>query len=247
MKLTRRQETFMRQLLALYTEIHGPIHYSALAERIGVSRITAYDMLRVLEEKGYVESVYQLSPNRTGPGRSTVLYQPTPKATQAINELAAEVNTPDWETLTNDIIQRMNASSQDEEMIELTSALLERLPPEGPPEIRYCTELITIIVLNLRKSEKKALLCGYIPHILGDPDLASAEGLMLLAGGAFGLVIGENHDQPEWNRELVVHVKRYYQLVRRMSADQRRQLVENLQTILPALCEEETAKKGKST
>jgi len=230
----------MRQLLALYTELQEPIHYSALAERIGVSRITAYDMLRVLEEKGYVESVYQLAPDRTGPGRSTVLYRPTEKASQAIQELAAGTSAPDWETLTNDIIQRMQMDcAEDEEMAGVTDALLARIPPEGPPEIRYCTELLTIIVLNLRQGDKKALLCTYVPHILGDPDLASAEGLMLLAGGAFGLVIGEHPDQPEWNRELVIHVKRYYRLVGKMSSEQRRQLADNLRTILTSLCEEE--------
>jgi DNA-binding MarR family transcriptional regulator len=242
MNLTRRQETFMRNLLELYTELQGPIHYSALAERIGVSRITAYDMLRVLEEKGYVESVYHLAPDRSGPGRSTVMYQPTSRAHEAIDALAAESNASDWNALSNDIIERMGIDgSGDEEMHSVTSAILARIPPEGPPEIRYCAELITIVVLNLRHGEKKPLLCSYIPYILGDPDLASAEGLMLLAGGAFGLVIGEHPDSPEWNRELVVHVKRYYQLVGKMSSEQRYQLVQNLQTILPSLCEDVTA------
>ena len=237
MNLTRRQETFMRQLLALYTELQGPIHYSALAERIGVSRITAYDMLRVLEEKGYVESVYQLTPNRIGPGRSTVLYRPTQKSIQAINELATGVSATDWQAMMDDIIAQMDSGQAGEEAIAITSELLARIPPEGPPEVRYCTEVITIIVLNLRHSDKQALLCSYIPAILGDPDLATAEGLMLLAGGAFGLLIGEHPESPEWNRELVAHVKRYYQVVGRMPAGQRQQLAQNLQTILPSLCD----------
>ncbi len=244
MNLTRRQETFMRQLLALYTEFQGPIHYSALAERIGVSRITAYDMLRVLEEKGYVESVYQLAPDRSGPGRSTVLYRPTEKADEAINQLAAGADATDWQSLTDDIIRQMQTNSEDEEMSSLTAALLARIPPEGPPEIRYCTELITIIVLNVRNRETKTMFCQYIPHILGDPDLASAEGLMLLAGGALGLVIGENPDQIQWNQELVMHVKRFYQLVGSMSSDLRHQMVENLQTTLPALCADAAPSMG---
>lgn len=51
MKITRRQEDFIRKLLDLYRESEGPIHYSELAERLGVNRFTAYDMLRLLEEK----------------------------------------------------------------------------------------------------------------------------------------------------------------------------------------------------
>ena len=46
MKLTRRQEEFIRKLMDLYWEKRGPIHYSVLAERLGVSPFTAYDMLR---------------------------------------------------------------------------------------------------------------------------------------------------------------------------------------------------------
>jgi hypothetical protein len=145
-----------------------------------------------------------------------------------------------WQALTDDIIAQMRTGMSGDEAAAITAELLARIPPEGPPEIRYCTEIITIIVLNLRHSDKQALLCSYIPHILGDPDLATAEGLMLLAGGAFGLVIGEHPDSPEWNRELVAHVKRYYQMVVRMSAEQRQQLAQNLQVILPTLCENVT-------
>ena len=60
LKLTRRQEDFINNLLDLYREMEGPIHYSVLAERLGVSPFTAYDMLRLLEEKGLVSSEYYL-------------------------------------------------------------------------------------------------------------------------------------------------------------------------------------------
>ena len=56
MKLTRRQEEFVVNLIDLNRELDGPIHYSTLAERLGVSPFTAYDMLCVLEEKGMVIS-----------------------------------------------------------------------------------------------------------------------------------------------------------------------------------------------
>jgi len=240
MNLTRRQETFMRQLLELYTEFQEPIHYSALADRIGVSRITAYDMLRVLEEKGYVASVYQLASGRTGPGRTTVLYHPTEKAKQAIIQLASEANVSDWETLSDDIILRMRTNAEmDEELASVTRIILERLPPEGPPEVRYCTELISIMVLRLRHSPLRDKFCRYIPYILGDPDLTSPEGLMLLAGSAFAMVVSED-ESLEWNRELLAHVKRYYHLVARMSEEYRLQLAENLRFLLPTLCEDES-------
>ncbi len=69
MKLTKRQDAFIKNLLDLYMEAKEPIHYTVLAERLGVSRFTAYDMLRVLEDKGFVRSEYRLS-DKAKTGRS---------------------------------------------------------------------------------------------------------------------------------------------------------------------------------
>ena len=55
MKITRRQEEFVKKMLELRQEFDGPVHYSLLAERLGVSPLTAYDMLCLLEEKGFVD------------------------------------------------------------------------------------------------------------------------------------------------------------------------------------------------
>ena len=89
MDLTRRQEEFVRSLLDLYGELQEPFHYSELADRLGVSRFTAYDMLRVLEEKGIVTSHYQLDEGRSGPGRSTVVYRPTHRARRILEDVFA--------------------------------------------------------------------------------------------------------------------------------------------------------------
>ena len=70
MKLTRRQEEFINKLLELHQEYEGPIHYSLLADRLGVSPFTAYDMLCVLEDKGVVTSEFQLASDKSGPGRA---------------------------------------------------------------------------------------------------------------------------------------------------------------------------------
>ena len=76
MNLTRRQKDFITNLIDLSNEIEGPIHYSALADRLGVSPFTAYDMLRLLEEKGLVTSEYQLAAGKDGPGRAERLFYP---------------------------------------------------------------------------------------------------------------------------------------------------------------------------
>ncbi len=76
MKLTRRQEEFVQKMVELKQEFDGPVHYSLLAERLGVSPFTAYDMLCLLEEKGYVTSEYQLPTDKSGPGRAERVFYP---------------------------------------------------------------------------------------------------------------------------------------------------------------------------
>jgi DNA-binding MarR family transcriptional regulator len=56
--LTPRQGTFLRALGELCRAEGQAVHYSSVAMRLGVSRFSAYDMLKVLEEKGYARYVY---------------------------------------------------------------------------------------------------------------------------------------------------------------------------------------------
>ena len=76
MKLTRRQREFLQRTVALQRENNGkPIHYSALAERLGVTGITAYNMLNTLEQKGCVVASYILPEVRVG--RSSIVFEAT--------------------------------------------------------------------------------------------------------------------------------------------------------------------------
>ena len=80
MKLTRRQEEFIKKMIEMGQELDGPFHYTLVADQLGVSPFTAYDMLRLLEEKGFVTSEYKLATDKSGPGRATRLFYPTEKA-----------------------------------------------------------------------------------------------------------------------------------------------------------------------
>src|SRR5258706_2294354 len=105
MELTRRQTTFMERLVDLYHEAHGPIPYSTLALRLGVSRFTAYDMLRLLEEKGLVTSAYQLTAGKSGPGRSEVLYEPTERAHALVAQLANAGGGLEWAAVKRRLVE----------------------------------------------------------------------------------------------------------------------------------------------
>jgi predicted ArsR family transcriptional regulator len=76
-RLTYRQQQFLRQFLDLFQEMRRPVHYAAIAERLGVGKVTAYEMLRLLEERGLVAVEYQTNPDKHGPGRPSVFFYPT--------------------------------------------------------------------------------------------------------------------------------------------------------------------------
>ncbi len=66
MTLTNRQIVFLNKLLDVYKEMEGPVHYSIVAGRLGLNNSTAYDMLRLLEQKGMVGSVYGTPKENSG-------------------------------------------------------------------------------------------------------------------------------------------------------------------------------------
>jgi len=58
----------------MYQEFDKPIHYVALAERLDIGKVTAYEMLRLLEKRELVKSEFHLSAGEQGLGRSIVLF-----------------------------------------------------------------------------------------------------------------------------------------------------------------------------
>ncbi len=72
-KLTRRQREFLEVLVELYNETGKPVSYKDVAEKMDVSKWTAYDIIQELLKKGFLKVEYRLRP---GPGRSEVHYIP---------------------------------------------------------------------------------------------------------------------------------------------------------------------------
>ena len=233
MKLTRRQEEFVHNLLDLYRELQGPFHYTLLAERLGVSRFTAYDMLRLLEEKGLVTSTYQLAEGKSGPGRSEVFYKPTDKARRLMAELAGEIESQDWAIVKARVLKKVQAGElQDRELAE---QMLARVPPDEPKAIRYCVEVMTIVALRLRERSGRRLLLNNLSQILPASETTCRPNLSLLGGFALGVLAEESGEDYEWERELLDHVRRYQEIVIDMEPALSSRLAANLRRVFAPL------------
>ncbi|CAM3626087.1 Lrp/AsnC family transcriptional regulator [Cohnella lubricantis] len=97
MLLTKRRKQFLRQLVDLYRATKLPIHYETLASALGVSKWTAYDMLKAIERMGLLIRSY--GPNRGEGGRSQVLFTPTAQAEELCKAEADEPagNPEEWQ------------------------------------------------------------------------------------------------------------------------------------------------------
>jgi Mn-dependent DtxR family transcriptional regulator len=147
-KLTRRQQEFLGKLLDLYQQEGEPIHYSTLAENLDVGKVTAYEMLRLLEERGFVQAEYQRPEDRSGPGRSTVVFRPTALAASTFSDLAGgDWDEEEWEQAKHRVLKQLRAGKVGGYEV-LLNDLLARLPGQRSPII-YLAEMITATVLGL--------------------------------------------------------------------------------------------------
>jgi DNA-binding MarR family transcriptional regulator len=217
MKLTRRQETFIRKLLDLYHEAEGPIHYSALADHLGVSKITAYDMLRNLEEKGFISSHYQLEDEKTGPGRSRVVFSPTELAHTMLAQMAGPLEGADWEQVKERVINKLSPDEFPE--AELGKELLDFIMDEEDDNIRYCIEVMTVLVFRMKESEQLQFFIETLPQILPASEASNRSSLILIGGFALGLLADESAKDQVWGQELIDHVKQVQRIVAEMDEE----------------------------
>jgi len=157
MKLTPRQQTFLDTLFDLYRECKGPVHYSMVAETLGVNKFSAYDMLKVLEEKGVAASDYVLNNEQTGPGRSQVVFYPTNEAAQFLTQLKEERSySSEWQRAKERILRRM-ARAKDSNPIDTVKETLYNLPNAKTP-LNYCAEMISVMLLDIEHRKDPKLL-----------------------------------------------------------------------------------------
>jgi len=232
-RLTARQKVFCDKLLELYREIGGPVHYSELAKRLGVNRFSAYDMLKVLEKKGYAASSYALEAGHSGPGRPMVVFEPTPQAASLY--AAPDDLDPDeeWHTLRARVLGKLR-QARGANVREALTDLLARLPEAGAP-LTYCTEMTAALLLNMQRARARA--AGLSPfRALAALRSGGATGLEALAGLSVGATLAaEDETSTSLTQRLLDHARRYQSNLERLSEEASSLLVQFLEEALEAL------------
>jgi DNA-binding MarR family transcriptional regulator len=205
MKLTGRQTAFLGKFLALYNQAQEALHYTHVAEVLGMGKVTAYDMLRSLKERGMVSTEYVLRGKGLGGGRSTVVFAPTAQAQDLFAELTGEEwDRVEWEAVKIRILESLRQRTDYQTLLE---EILARLPNQTNP-LLYAAEMATAIILDLLLVEQDAPVSALVERLkaLGLP---GEVGLNALGGLAMGLSLVE-----QANRRLadkLAGATRFYQ------------------------------------
>jgi hypothetical protein len=220
-KLTHRQQEFLSRFLDLYREERDNLHYTVVARRLGVGNVTAYEMLRLLEQRGLVEATYQLPEEPRGPGRATVLFRPTPLAARLLDQLAGgNADAEEWETVKARILRQLEAGKP-RGYETLLAELLARAPDQCS-ELTYAAEMIATIILTLCSLQERIKTQGLLRRLralLGAGDLE----LSVLAGLSMGLSIVEGVNRQVADL-LLTQSERLQSTVLALSAENRRRL-----------------------
>ncbi len=219
MKLTGRQKEFLGNFLDMYREAKQPVHYSEVARKLGVSNPSAYEMLRILESYGLVESRYVLKREGKDRGRSTVVFSPTPLAEEVMAQLAGESwQKGEWEEVKGRILQSLREGKADEYnglLDELSLRLEERKTP-----MLYLADMTTLAILSLHllKEEKAHRILGFL-RSLGFSDNTA---LQMLGGLTLGLSLVERANF-RFKTRLLAFARKYHECLAQLSdADKKR-------------------------
>jgi len=228
-KLTRRQQEFLSKFLDLYNREQDQLHYTALAKYVGVSKVSAYEMLRLLEERGLVEAEYQLAIAQRGPGRAAVMFRPTRLAARELARLAGgDIDPQEWEAAKKCILQQLEAGKA-EEYRTLVEELLARTSDQTSPVI-YAADMITTIILGLESLTDSTEAHGLRDELKKIGKIGEL-GLGIFAGLGLGLSAAERVNR-RLAGFLLVQSSRFQATLTQLTDESRRQLAEFAQDVL---------------
>ena len=228
MKFTRRQQMFLSKFLDLYRQAEKPLHYTTVAEYLEVNPITAYDMLRLLEDRGLLTSDYIPPSQREGTGRSIVVFLPTPAAQALLDEMAGDDgDREEWEAVKARTLRSLR-EGKGTNYQDLLEDLLARIPGRRSPML-YAAEMVTAVILNLYQLGVPP--CGGKEEAADSPLFESVSalglpgelGLNALVGLTVGLSYVERANR-RVTRLLLSHIGHYQEMLNRLTDENRRRL-----------------------
>ena len=227
MKLSSRQRDFLSRLLDLYREAEAPVHYTDVARALDVSPVTAYEMLRLLEEKGLLRSEAVRPQGRRG--RSVVVFSPTEKATALLDDLTAgSLGEREWEESKANILQALEGGDYH----DLLDQLLLRIPQRKSP-LLFAADMVTATILVFYELRDTATAKKIFPTLrwFGPPGWAV---LYSLAGLSLALSLVEKANRRATSL-LLSYSQQFQELLDNLTGGEKTRLSEFVDGVLRAI------------
>jgi len=157
MAITKRRLDFLRIIKQIYESTGFPVHYARVAELLGVSKWSAYEMLKNLEREEFLTSQYEVNQVEKNPGRAMVMFMPTQKLDQALSGKLLDLKTTsrEWRQEKERLLSLFDESKKSS-----TKGLWEQLMVELPSmenPLVSCAYVITIVVSQLQTLSENSL------------------------------------------------------------------------------------------
>lgn len=152
MGITKRRKQFLEEVVKIYQDTLLPVHYEIIAEAVGVSKWTAYDVMKVLEKNGYLKRTYKKNQNDTG--RSLVLFIPTEDAIKLFSYNTKPISKPKKEKEIKDKLVNIKKDSHSPSNNESVNDLLKKINTLQV-KVDFCYSFLGDLVFYLNKLGKE--------------------------------------------------------------------------------------------
>jgi len=235
MKVTTRQKEFLEVLIDLYKQKASPIHYSEVAQKLGVSKWTAYDMLQLLRREGLLEVEYLIPESNNHRweklGRSTITFFPTKKGYTISNLSQRNLSTKIYELnkLKKEIIQKFEELKGKFNIRDLFKEALQTKSP-----LIFCACVLLILILLIKKITEGIAEIKLLSQVI-PTDATSAYielALIVFVGMCFGVLTKYINKIPKYITgpndnldEYADYIQTYNQYVSQMDKDEQKSLL----------------------
>jgi len=208
MTLTQRRKEFLQKIINLFRQTGLPVHYATVAQALGVSKWTAYDILKELEKQDFLRSEYSLDRTEKAPGRSMVVFRPTERALKFLPSLNQNASTikfkrcEDWPAVRERLLSlfdnRKNLNPQ-----KIKKQLLEEMAQIELPVI-FCAYTIALLITHILEiNSRNITTLQHILQLAPKPELV----LSLFAGSVVGTMLKNIKDAA--NSKILSCIRRF--------------------------------------
>ena len=189
-KITTRQKEFLQVLIDLYQKKGSSVHYSEVAQKLGVSKWTAYDMLKLLLKEGFVDKEYIIPESYSYKwnklGRSAIAFYPTKKGYTVSTSLpkTLPVKIAELNELKKEITQKFDGLKGKLNIRELLKEVLKTKSP-----LLFCACVLFILILLVKKITEGVAQIQIINQIMPlNGNLYAELALTVFVGMCLGII-----------------------------------------------------------